>query len=268
MKRFIITWFFCAIVIVILSISDNNSVRTDIDKDLIPQMENSIILKEKIGKIERIEKKVLSYMKIVNDESQITYMIQTNRGNFEVTVVLDILEGKYVPASYIIDGKKYQEIEIPKTKTIKSKYYDIKEIDTNMYQYFIYDTKGNIILDEVVECNHLSITKINDEIIVVRKSYGTKASLTRYFNIKLAIKSDEYQNVLASNGKVFTYVDENNKLVVQNIFNKGLYYKTFDLDLCEDVSAINGLQFKDDNKIIVTYCKGANKITKTSILEI
>ena len=78
---------------------------------------------------------------------------------------------------------------------------------------------------------------ISDDTIDIGIDMGTGITIHKYYNANENIFSGEFTNVLTNSDKFIAYFDvfkenpfENRKVVVQNIFDKNMFYKEFKLD--------------------------------------
>lgn len=79
------------------------------DDEIIPQMEKSLILKEKIGVIEKIKNKYFSSPKIIDGLGQLEYRVVTNKDKYDIIVVFNIANKKIIVIEYIINNEKYHD---------------------------------------------------------------------------------------------------------------------------------------------------------------
>lgn len=78
---------------------------------------------------------------------------------------------------------------------------------------------------------------ISDDTIDIGIGMGTGITIHKYYNANENTFSEEFTNVLTNSDKLIAYIEvskenplENRKVVVQNIFDKSLFYEEFKLD--------------------------------------
>ena len=122
------------------------------------------------------------------------------------------------------------------TDTSNKQYYKIEEIELTKVRYYIYDYNGNVVLSEETD-RPLNISMLGDNIVDIRIGMGTGLSLHNYYDVQNNRFSEEYSYVVASSGNLVAYIDIsmeepmlNRVLVVRDIFDKNVFYKSFGLD--------------------------------------
>ena len=126
---------------------------------------------------------------------------------------------------------------LKQTQIIDSgKYYRIYKENYNQVRYEIYNPEGKIALSEKTD-RPIEINMISDDTIDIGIDMGTGITIHKYYNANENIFSGEFTNVLTNSDKFIAYFDvfkenpfENRKVVVQNIFDKNMFYKEFKLD--------------------------------------
>ena len=105
---------------------------------------------------------------------------------------------------------------------------------------------------------------ISDDTIDIGIGMGTGITIHKYYNANENIFSGEFTNVLTNSDKLIAYIDvskenplENRKVVVQNIFDKSLFYEEFKLDFSNvDTPVIEAKFSKDGASLLLTYLSG------------
>ena len=105
---------------------------------------------------------------------------------------------------------------------------------------------------------------ISDDTIDIGIDMGTGITIHKYYDANENIFSGEFTNVLTNSDKLIAYIDvskenplENRKVVVQNIFDKSLFYEEFKLDFSNvDTPVIEAEFSKDGACLLLTYLSG------------
>ena len=158
-----------------------------------------------------------------------------------------------------VENSDPEQIEIIDSGT----YYRIYKGNINQVCYDIYNTEGEIVLSEKTD-RPLQINMINDDIIDIEIGMGTGITIHKYYGVGENIFSQEFQYVLSNLDKLIAYIDvqtekpfENRKVIVQNIFDKRLFYKEIQLDFSNvDTPVIEALFSKDGTSLQLTYLSG------------
>lgn len=142
----------------------------------------------------------------------------------------------------------------------EKEYYKINTDDKNKYYYYIYDKNHKIAKESKTEANTLSINQIYDNILEIREDYGTGIIYQTFYNIENNKFSQQFIFAIAYNDSLIAYFEENNILIIQNIFNKNIYYKEFKnnnitgKDIIEG-NIIDAYFTKDNKELIIKYYK-------------
>jgi len=103
---------------------------------------------------------------------------------------------------------------------------------TREYEYFISNSRGDVVESGTVSGRLPYINYISSEIIEIRFHGGTYADLCRYYNITSDMISADFWNpFLLTDGMIVYHDVESKILVVQDVFNKDVFYKTFPIDM-------------------------------------
>jgi len=105
---------------------------------------------------------------------------------------------------------------------------------------------------------------------------GTGITIHKYYNANENIFSGKFTNVLTNSDKLIAYIDvskenplENRKVVVQNIFDKSLFYEEFKLDFSNvDTPVIEAEFSKDGASLLLTYLSGEKQTQTSEILDL
>ena len=154
-------------------------------------------------------------------------------------------------------------------------YYRIYKGNINQFCYNIYNSEGKIVLSEKTD-RPLEINMINDDIVDIEISMGRGITIHKYYDVGENIFSQEFPYVLSNLDKVIAYIDvpkekpfENRKVIVQNIFDKSLLYKDFQLDFSNvDTPVIDAKFSKDGASLQLTYLSGEEQTQISTILDL
>lgn len=115
-------------------------------------------------------------------------------------------------------------------------HYKIEKLDLTKVRYYIYDTNGNTVLSDETD-RPLDISMLGDNIVDICIGMGTGISIHKYYDVQNNRFSEEYSYVAAASGNLVAYIDTsmedpmiNRVLVVRDIFDKNIFYKSFGLD--------------------------------------
>lgn len=141
--------------------------------------------------------------------------------------------------------------------------------------YDIYNFEGEIVLSEKTD-RPLKINMINDDIIDIAIGMGTGITIHKYYSVGENIFSQEFTYVLSNLDNLIAYIDvpkekpfENRKVVVQNIFDKSLFYKEFQLDFSHVHTPVIEAKFsKDGASLQLTYLSGEKQTQISTILDL
>lgn len=165
---------------------------------------------------------------------------------------------------------------LKQTQIIDSgKYYRIYKENGNQVRYEIYNPEGKIALSKKTD-RPIEINMISDDTIDIGIGMGTGITIHKYYNANENIFSGEFTNVLTNSDKLIAYIDvskenplENRKVVVQNIFDKSLFYEEFKLDFSNvDTPVIEAEFSKDGASLLLTYLSGEKQTQTSEILDL
>lgn len=153
--------------------------------------------------------------------------------------------------------------------------YRIYKRDINQICYDIYNIEGEVVLSEKTD-QPLEINMINDDIIDIKIGMGTGITIHRFYSMGEDIFSQEFSYVLSNSDKLIAYIDvpeekpmETGKVIVQNIFDKSLFYKEFQLDFSNiDTPVIEAKFSKDGESLQLTYLSGEEQTPFFTILDL
>lgn len=155
------------------------------------------------------------------------------------------------------------------------KYYRIYKLNTNQTGYDIYNADGAIVLSEKTD-RPLEVNMINDDIINIEIGMGTGIAIHTYYSVGENVFSQEFTYVLSNLDELIAYIDvseenplENRKIIVQNIFDKSLFYKEFQLDFSNVDTPVIEAKFSNDGRNLqLTYISGGNQMQNFAVLDL
>lgn len=155
------------------------------------------------------------------------------------------------------------------------KYYRIYKENDNQVRYEIYGLDGKIALSGKTD-RPIGINTIGGDIIDIGIGMGSGITIHKYYNANENTFSEEFTNVLTNSDKLIAYIEvsketpfENRKVVVQNIFDKNMFYKEFKLNFSNvDTPVIEAEFSKDGACLLLTYLSGEKQMQTSKILDL
>ncbi len=149
--------------------------------------------------------------------------------------------------------------------------YTSTKNDDNTYSYSFSDLSGNILFEKENVVREPEINRISANVyeLITRAGTGLSTNWAVYCNVENSKTSEIYYYVLAAKENYVIradYKDGKHFIIVQNIFDKSAYYKTYEIENVSPVKAdfIVACKFNDDGNATVTYIAGEN-YTETQI---
>ena len=169
-----------------------------------------------------------------------------------------------------INTENPEQVEIIDSGT----YYRIYKGSMNQVCYNIYNSKGGVVLSQKTD-RPLKINMINN-IVDIEIGMGTGIATHKYYSVDKNIFSQEFSYVLSNFEQLVAYINvpderplENRKIVVQNIFDKRLFYKEFQLDFSfVDTPVVEAEFSKDGASLLLTYLSGEKQTQTSEILDL
>ena len=164
-----------------------------------------------------------------------------------------------------------EQIEIIDSGT----YYRIYKGSIDQVCYDVYNSDGEIVLSEKTD-RPLAINMINDDIIDIEIGMGTGITIHKYYDVGANIFSQDFSYVFSGFDELITYIDvpkekplENRKVIVQNIFDKSLFYKEFQLDFSKvDTPVVEARFSKDGAYLQIVYLSGEEQRQTSEMLDL
>ncbi len=152
------------------------------------------------------------------------------------------------------DEKEYKDI---------TDLYSVTKNDDKRYSYQFYDLNNNILFQKENVVREPKISQINTTVYELKTQTGTGLSTNWavYCDVENGKVSETFYYVLGAQGAyvVFAAYEEGKHfIIVQNIFDKAIYYKTYELEKVSPVAAdfALGCEFDGDNKATISYLTG------------
>lgn len=153
------------------------------------------------------------------------------------------------------------------------KYYSINGKGPTCVKYNIYDRSGNTVFSETTD-RPVKITRNGDNVIDIAKGMGTGITAHKFYNTEENAFSETFYGVISSSDRLVAFIDvdrekplENRTLIVQDIFDGRLFYKSFNLDFSAVDTPVTEAHFSEDGrKLTVTYMSGNAGLEKTEVL--
>ncbi len=128
--------------------------------------------------------------------------------------------------------------------------------------YEIYNSQGELVRTETTD-DPISITMLNESVLDISIGKGTGITQHTYYDAERNVFSDEFSYVICTDGELVAYIGlsedkvNNKTLIVEDIFNKEIYYKEFkgafdEVDTYE-LSSVGGEFSEDFSKLTVRY---------------
>ncbi len=81
------------------------------NKIIVPAIKNSQVIENELGKVNKIRNKFIFKINIISkNEGLIEYIIRTDKGKYSIDVIMSMKNNEMVVIGYIIDGKRYDEV--------------------------------------------------------------------------------------------------------------------------------------------------------------
>jgi len=157
----------------------------------------------------------------------------------------------------------------------EAEYYRVYKGTLTEVCYEIYDTNGKVVLSKETD-NLVEIDMLNNHIVLIKTGLGTGISNYKYYDASKGVFSQDYTYVLANTNDLVAYMEvpkenpmENRKVVVQNMFDKVLFYKEYQLDFARiDTPVIKALFLNNGTQIQLTYLSGEDQTKIITTLDI
>lgn len=155
------------------------------------------------------------------------------------------------------------------------KYYRIYKHNITEVSYEIYDSVGNIVMSETTD-RPLKIDLLNENIVDISTGMGTGITEHKYYSVEQNVISEVFSYVIAANNELVAYINvpeeqplKKRRVVVQNAFDKSLFYKEYELDFSKVDTPILDASFSEDGLLLeVIYLSGVDQVQVSEILSL
>ena len=141
--------------------------------------------------------------------------------------------------------------------------YTVTKNEDNTHSYSFADLNGNILFEKenVVREPKINMVSVNVYELITQTGTGLSTNWAVYCDVEKSKVSETFHYVLGAKGNYVVCADyEEGKhfITVQNIFDKSVYYKTYELENVSPVAAdfALGCEFDSDNNVTITYLTG------------
>jgi len=141
--------------------------------------------------------------------------------------------------------------------------YSITKNNDLTYTYKVVDKNGNVLFSKDNATREPNVEPVNTHIlgIIVQAGTGLSTNWAVYCDIENSKVSETFQYVLMAQGNYVIYANYENgehSVIVQNIFDKSLYYKKHILANCSPVAGdiVIGAKPNGEGIAVVTYLTG------------
>lgn len=148
--------------------------------------------------------------------------------------------------------------------------YDITKYNKPQFQWFIFDNEHEV-LDYGVEKRMEPFISKTDGLIKFYISLGTSADIVRYYEPENKIISDGFNDPIAQFKTKIVYLDTSDSkkyLVVQDVFDKTKYYRTFQRDFYIMPHSISAEFINNGRQLSITYETEEDRREVTEILDL
>ncbi|MBQ8209022.1 MAG: hypothetical protein IJZ35_00355 [Clostridia bacterium] len=154
--------------------------------------------------------------------------------------------------------------------------WTVESVSHFYYDYEIKDNQGNIMLSEdgLRREPHIETVDVNVVKVWVQKGTGLSTRITQYCDIENGIVSEDFISVLYEyDGKTVyhDFRDNEHYVVIQDFFDKAVFYKEFKLENVADCAAdavLSAEVSKTGKKLTVTYLTGAEYTESETVINI
>ncbi len=141
--------------------------------------------------------------------------------------------------------------------------YTSSKNDDNTYSYSFFDLNDNMLFKKENVVREPRINQITASVYELNTQTGTGLSTNWvvYCDVENSKVSETFYYVLGAQGKYVVsadYEDGKHFIIIQNIFDKSAYYKTYELENVSPVASdfALGCEFDSDGNVIITYITG------------
>ncbi len=257
--------------------SDNFKAQTTnfikfIEGDIVsytPSEDNGVFAESKIdyGKVKKIIQPCFTlYTTKKTYHIAIYQCIRDDSNENNVGIIsIYIIDSKYYNEPYVYrgDGKWTPGINIVEKSDIevieKNQFYKLT-CEYNEYYCYFYDSERNVVKTEgpLIKCPKVTFVNENYIKLTVQAGTGLSTQYGYYYDTQQAKFSEVFYWILAESNNQVAYAMAD-KVVVQDIFDKNIYYKEisiFEYPLAPAIEPIIKAEFIENHSILITYLTG------------
>ena len=141
--------------------------------------------------------------------------------------------------------------------------YTVTKNENNTHSYSFADLNGNILFEKenAVREPKINMVSVNVYELITQTGTGRSTNWAVYCDVENSKTSETFYYVLAAQGDYVVcadYKDNKHFITVQKIFDKSVYYKTYELENVSPVAAdfALGCEFENETKATITYLAG------------
>ena len=186
---------------------------------------------------------------------------------------LSACTGSNYNVRYLIDETSIYQTS-NKEVVDSSRYYCIYRENTTSMRYEIYNSNGAVVLSDITD-KPLKIEMLDMNIVDISVGMGTGLAKHKYYSVDKNLFSEEFLYVLSNSNELVAYIDvpkeqpfENRKLVVQNIFDKDVFYREYQINFSRvDTPVIEAVFSEDGSSLHLTYLSGEDLTQISQIIK-
>ena len=142
-------------------------------------------------------------------------------------------------------------------------HYTITANEDLTYSYKVFAQNGDVLFSDDRSPREPRIDQVSDSIfsVTIQAGTGRSTNWAVFCDVENSKVSETFHYVLGSQGDYVVcagYKEGKRFIIVQNIFDKSVYYKTYELENVSPVAAdfALGCEFDSDNKVTIIYLTG------------
>lgn len=134
----------------------------------------------------------------------------------------------------------------------------------------LYDKSGNVVYSVDYQYPTISwVKELTSDILEIGVSFGSPARYVFYFNKENAQMSDTYFNEILIDNQYVAYMEDNNTLILTDLFKEGIVYKRIVREFSVDANpiwSIINIELMDEEHILLEYYKGVQRQEEIEVI--
>lgn len=134
----------------------------------------------------------------------------------------------------------------------------------------LYDKSGNVVYSVDYQYPTISwVKELTSDILEIGVSFGSPARYVFYFNKENAQMSDTYFNEILIDNQYVAYMEDNNTLILTDLFKEGIVYKRIVREFSVDANpiwSIINIELMDEEHILLEYYKGVQRQEEIEVM--